>query len=180
MKMFKLFLSFFLVAGAIMGISLFFPNTYHIDRSVTIQKPVSKVFNYMNNLRNWEQWSMWNKDIDSTLKIFYRERSDSLGGVQYFSGDRIGTGRFKIIEHISDQKLGYNLFMNNGDISASGTFTFKAVNNQTTELHWLDSGYVGYNPFFRFMLPNKIKSTSEAFDEGLGRIKKILEGSSKP
>ncbi|MFN6341165.1 MAG: hypothetical protein ACK4Y6_02080 [Bacteroidota bacterium] len=97
MKLFKLFLSFFLVTGAIMGVSLFFPNTYRIDRSVTIHKPVSDVFAYMSNLRNWEQWSMWNKDIDSTLNIFYRDRSDSLGGVQYFSGERIGTGLFKFV-----------------------------------------------------------------------------------
>ncbi|MFN5024854.1 MAG: SRPBCC family protein [Bacteroidota bacterium] len=177
MKLFKLFLSFFLVTGAIMGVSLFFPNTYRIDRSVTIHKPVSDVFAYMSNLRNWEQWSMWNKDIDSTLNIFYRDRSDSLGGVQYFSGDRIGTGRFKIVEYENEQRLGYNLYMNKGDVSANGTFTFNAVDTTTTELHWIDSGYVGYNPFFRFMLPNKIKSTSEAFDAGLSRIQKMMEAS---
>ncbi len=175
MKLFKIFLSFFLVAGAIMLVSLFFPNSYTINRSVTINRPVHEVFTYMNDLRNWEQWSLWNKDIDSTLSIFYRERSDSLGGIQYFSGDRIGTGRFKIVEYVPNEKLGYNLFMNKGDISANGTFTFAAIDSSTSELHWLDSGYVGYNPFFRFMLPNKIKSTSEAFDAGLNRIKQAVE-----
>ncbi|MFN6341166.1 MAG: hypothetical protein ACK4Y6_02085 [Bacteroidota bacterium] len=67
--------------------------------------------------------------------------------------------------------------MNKGDVSANGTFTFNAVDTTTTELHWIDSGYVGYNPFFRFMLPNKIKSTSEAFDAGLSRIQKMMEAS---
>jgi hypothetical protein len=34
---------------------------------------------------------------------------------------------------------------------------------------------VGNNQVYRYMLPSKINSTEKAFDEGLARIKKVLE-----
>lgn len=175
MKLFKIFLSFFLVVGAIMLVSLFFPNSYHVDRRVKIAKPVDSVFNFMADLRNWEKWSLWNKETDTTLKVFYGKRSDSIGGRQYFQGETLGSGRFLVTGYDKNNSLQYDLYMNKGQITAGGTFKFVVLDANTTELHWIDSGHVGYNPIFRFMMPNKIKSTEKAFDEGLLRIQQAIE-----
>src|SRR5262249_51315088 len=121
MKLFNVFLSFFIIVGLFFGISLFFPRTYKVERSITISKPVHEVFIYMNDLRNWQQWSAWNKSLDTSLYVFYGQRSDSLGGRQYFNGNLLGTGRFLINSYKTDEMLGYNLYMHGGEINANGT-----------------------------------------------------------
>lgn len=174
MKLFKVFLSFFVIIILFFGISLFFPHTYKIERSIEINKPASTVFTYMNDLRNWEKWSVWNKDLDSTLYTFYSKRSDSLGAKQYFNGDLLGTGRFIINNYKQNEILGYHLQMHGSEVKANGTFFF-LPKNSTTQLTWIDSGDVGYNPIFRYMIPSKVSSTEKAFDDGLKRIKENLE-----
>ena len=155
-------------------VSLFFPRKYKVERSVQINKPVHEVFMYMKDFKNWQQWSVWNKDLDSTLFNFYSRPSDTLGSKQYFNGALLGTGRFKINNYKQDTAVGYNLRMHGSEVEANGVFLFKQINN-TTQLTWIDSGDVGYNPVFRYMIPSKVKSTSSAFDDGLKRIKQLLE-----
>lgn len=174
MKLFKLFLSFFLIAGLVFGISLFFPHAYRVERSIQVQVPVKDAYDFMQDLRNWEKWSLWNKDADSTLVYFYGKTSNGQEARQYFNGNLFGPGRFRFDTCIAPEKLVYSLYMHAGEVDAKGTFLFSATNNQTT-ITWLDSGDVGYNPLYRFMLPSKIKSTSQTFDDGLVRIKNLLE-----
>jgi hypothetical protein len=175
MKIFKIFLTLFLLIGLFYLGSLFFPKTYHINRSVVINKPIDTVFHFMQDLHNWDKWSLWNKETDTTLKLFYGKRSDSLGGRQYFEGDILGEGRFLIDRYKYNQLLGYNLYMNKGQISANGTFLFDAINSNQTTLQWVDSGNVGNNPIFRYMMYTKVNATQKAFDKGLARIKAALE-----
>lgn len=175
MKMFRIFLSFFLIAGILWGGSLFFPHEYHVDRVITIEKPANEVYQFMNNLRNWEQWSLWNKTTDSTLTFFYGQRSDSAGGRQYFNGELLGTGRFLIEASVPNESMVYSLYMHGGNINAHGRFTFIPKSENATEMHWIDSGDVGNNPILRYMLPSKISSTEKAFDDGLARIKSVVE-----
>jgi hypothetical protein len=176
MKLFKIFFTLFLLIVLFYLGSLFFPNSYYIDRTVDVNKPVDSVFHFMQDFRNWPKWSLWNKQTDTTLRTYYGNyRSDSLGGRQYFEGERLGTGRFKFDRYERNQLLGYDLWMNNGSISAKGLFKFEQISNNTTRIHWIDSGNVGNNPMFRYMMQSKINSTQKVFDEGLLRIKQAIE-----
>lgn len=174
MKLFKVFLSFFLIIGLFFGVSLFFPHKYKFEKSIEINKPKHEVFKYMNNLKNWEQWSVWNKKVDSSLYFFYSSRTDSIGAMQYFNGELLGSGRFKISNFKINEILSYNLRMHNSEVNANGTFYFKDKSS-STELMWVDSGDVGYNPIYRYMIPSKKSSTEEAFETGLNKIKMLLE-----
>jgi hypothetical protein len=174
MKLFKVFLTFFLIVGLFFGVSLFFPRQYKFEKSITINKPKHEVFNYMNNLKNWEQWSVWNKSLDSTMYLFYTQRKDSIGAMQYFNGDLLGSGRFKLTNFKENEYLSYDLHMHQSEVNASGTFFFNDQNT-ITQLTWVDSGDVGYNPIYRYMIPSKKTSTEAAFEEGLKKIKDVLE-----
>src|SRR2546423_4659757 len=109
MKLFKVFLSFFIITALIFITSLFFPKQYHIERSIVVNKPLFETFAYMNNIRNWQNWSPWNKDLDSTMFTFYSPVTAGQHAVHYFSGNLVGTGRFKINESIPNEKIRYNL-----------------------------------------------------------------------
>ncbi len=174
MKLFTIFsgiIGFFVL---VFLASLFFPHQYRIERSTVIKKPVYESFAYLNNIKNWKDWSPWNTDIDSSMQTFYSPSVSGVGATQYFSGALVGTGRFKITESISNEKICYDLSINQALIHASASFYFKPA-GANTQLFWVDSGDVGYNPLFRFLLPGKIRSTEESFEEGLMAIKHAAE-----
>ena len=175
MKLFKVFFSLFVIAIALYVVSRFFPHTYKVERSIKISKPTNEVYQFMNDFRNWEKWSLWNKQADSTLVYFYGNEGVKKDGRQYFWGAALGEGRFKFDTCIVNKKLIYDLHMHAGEIKAKGTFLFNGNSNSTT-LSWLDSGDVGNNPIYRFMIPSKVSSTEKTFDDGLSRIKKLIEG----
>lgn len=175
MKLFKVFLSFFGIILGIIIISRFFPHTYKVEKSITINKPANEVFAYMSNLENWEQWSLWNKSVDSTLHYFYNKKQDTLGARQYIRGELIGNGYFEIKEFHKNSLLHFILVVNDGDRTAAGTFLFKAETNAASTLTWTDSGDVGFNPLKRFMIPFVTKNTATTLETGLERIKKNVE-----
>lgn len=175
MKLFKVYLIIFSIIATFVLVSRFFPHTYYVERTVTINKPVNETFAYLSNFRNWEQWSLWNKSVDSTLIFFYNKKQDTVGARQYFNGSLIGQGYFETTAYQKDQSLQFKLSVNRNDRSAAGTFLFKASNNNSTELHWIDSGDVGNNPIKRYMIPFVTKSTAETLDKQLASIKAQLE-----
>jgi hypothetical protein len=67
------------------------------------------------------------------------------------------------------------LSVNRAERTAAGVFTFKAIDANTTELHWIDSGNVGNNPIKRYMIPFVTKNTATTLDNGLASIKTNIE-----
>jgi hypothetical protein len=176
MKLFKIFFSFFIIAIAVFVVSRFFPHAYKVACKISINRPVDDVYSFMSDFRNWEKWSLWNKSADSTLIYFYGKTSKGLEGHQYFYGKNIGQGQFRFDTCLANEKLVYRLNMHAGEIKANGTFLFES-NGDGTTLSWINEGDVGSNPIYRFMIPSKTESTRKTFDDGLGRIKEILESS---
>lgn len=175
MKLFKVFLSFFAIILGIIIISRFFPHTYKVEKSISINKPAHEVFAYMSNLKNWEEWSLWNRSVDSTLYYFYNQKQDTLGARQYIRGELIGNGYFEVKEYHKDSLLAFILDVNHGERTAAGTFLFKAETNGTSTLTWTDSGDVGGNPIKRFMIPFVTKNTATTLENGLASIKENIE-----
>ncbi len=155
-------------------ISLFFPRQYRIEKSTLINKPVTSTYAYMNNIKNWSDWSPWNTSLDSTMVSFYSVQNSGVDATHYFRGNLVGSGRFKITESIPNQKIRYDLSINEGLMHSEATFYFKSV-KAGTQLFWVDSGDVGFNPLFRYLLPSKIHETEHNFEDGLKAIKLAAE-----
>lgn len=162
------------LVALVFGVSLLFPHTYRIERSTVINRPVYETYAYMNNIRNWADWSPWNTDLDSSMVSFYSPQYNGVGSTQYFRGGLVGLGRFRITQTRNQEMIHYDLSINEGTMHSEATFYFKPVGNKT-HLIWVDSGDVGYNPIFRFMLPGKVSGTEQAFEEGLVLIKRAAE-----
>ena len=139
--------------------------------------PVQETYNYLNNVRNWADWSPWNTDLDSSMVFFLSQSTEGKGAAQYFRGGLVGLGRFRIVESIPNESIAYDLYIDMGEgsfMSISQKFILKPLDGKT-QLTWVDAGDVGLNPLYRFLLPSKIKSTEQGFEEGLAVIKKSAE-----
>ncbi len=54
------------------------PSDYNVSRSKVINRPVSDVFNTINDLKTWEKWGPWH-DEDSTIVITYGDKTVGVG-----------------------------------------------------------------------------------------------------
>ena len=177
MKLFKIFAGIMGFFALVFLVSLFFPRQYKIEKTTVVNIPVYESFAYLNQIQNWKDWSPWNSSLDSTMVFFYSQNKSGLGAAQYFRGDLVGIGRFRIVESLPNEKIKFNLSLDHGFMNINQTFYFKALGGKT-QLTWVDEGDVGMNPLFRFMLPTKIKNSEDAFEEGLITIKRAAENKS--
>jgi hypothetical protein len=177
MKLFKIFAGIMGFFALVFVVSLFFPRTYKIEKTTVINMPDHETFAYLNNIRNWADWSPWNTDLDSSMVFFLSKVTEGKGAAQYFRGGLVGNGRFRIVESNPNESIAYSLYIDMGEgsfMSISQKFVLKSLGGKT-QLTWVDEGDVGMNPLYRFLLPSKIKSTEQGFEEGLAVIKKSAE-----
>jgi len=95
-------LKFLLVAGvlaviAFIGIGLWLPNDYVVERSVTVQAPPVIAFAQVNDLHKWEQWSPWSK-LDPDMVITYGDKTIGAGASYAWKGKKSGSGKLTIRE----------------------------------------------------------------------------------
>jgi hypothetical protein len=177
MKLFKIFAGIMGFFALVFVVSLFFPRTYKIEKTTVVNMHDHETFAYLNNIRNWADWSPWNTDLDSSMVFFLSKVTEGKGAAQYFRGGLVGNGRFRIVESIPNESIAYSLYIDMGEgsyMSISQKFVLKSLGGKT-QLTWVDEGDVGMNPLYRFLLPSKIKSTEQGFEEGLAVIKKSAE-----
>ena len=55
---------------ALILISFLFPSTIKVSRSIEVNAPMDRVFDQVNDLRNWEKWSPW-KRMDPTMVMTF-------------------------------------------------------------------------------------------------------------
>ena len=71
------------------------PREINVSRSITVAAPIDRVFEQVNDLRNWEKWSPW-KRMDPTM-------------VMTFSNPPVGQNAFYVWEtqdkHMGNGKL---------------------------------------------------------------------------
>lgn len=171
MKLFKIFLGFWILIGAFWGISLFFPREFKVDRSIVIDKPVYETFAYLNNIHNIAKLSPWDKKVDCTMSWFFSQKTSGKNASFYFNGNLLGKGYLKIKESVPNEKLETILSINDGELTSGSTFYFESIGQDKTKLSWRDYKDVGYNPFHRYQIPSKTTQTELQFDEGLVKIK---------
>jgi len=85
-----------LVAG-VLGYAATRPDTFRVQRSVTIQAPPEKIVAFIRDFHQWPAWSPWEK-IDPALKRTYEGAPAGQGAMYAWEGDRnVGKGRMEIL-----------------------------------------------------------------------------------
>jgi len=74
------------------------PDTFRVERSISIKALPEKIFPLINDFREWEPWSPWEK-IDPAVKRSYSGAVNGESAIYEWSGNKnLGQGRMKIIE----------------------------------------------------------------------------------
>jgi uncharacterized protein YndB with AHSA1/START domain len=151
------------------------PSAFHVARALGISAPPEQVFAHVNDLRRWEAWSPW-LALDPAARTAYEGPPAGPGASVTWAGNRnVGEGRMTIIESRAPDLVRLRLDFKRPFASTStAEFTF-APDGPQTLVTWRMSGE---NTVFAKALHLAVdmdRMIGARFDEGLGRLKAIVE-----
>ncbi len=160
----------------IVFLALIAPKTYDLSRSITINKPIAEVFNYLKYIKNQDDWSPWKKK-DPNMKQEFTGFDGEVGFVSKWEGNKdVGTGEQEITSITKNKSVKSQLrFFKPWKSQSDAYLTVNEIDAETTNVVW---GFTGHNKppsniFFLFF--NMDKTVGRDFEAGLADLKQILE-----
>ncbi|MEQ1686097.1 MAG: SRPBCC family protein [Burkholderiaceae bacterium] len=81
------------------------PDSFRVERSVTIKAPPEKIYPYFDDFNRWAVWSPWEK-LDPAMKRTFSGAPTGKGSVYAWQGNsKVGEGRMEILESSPSSKL---------------------------------------------------------------------------
>ncbi|MSU58605.1 MAG: hypothetical protein EXS35_10585 [Pedosphaera sp.] len=171
----KILLVLGVIVLALVVISQFLPSTYHIERSVVIAAKPAAIHPWINELKKWPEWSAWTAAKDPTLIYNYDGPESGVGAISKWEAKKMGQGQMKVIESDPAKGAKFDVAIEHGKFSFTGTFTFEPAGDNT-KITWAMDGNVSRNPLDRFFSLLMDKFGGPDLAEGLGNLKKKVEG----
>ena len=164
-----------ILVAALAGVGFVLPQTYHVERTVTIQAPADRIYPYISAFRRWPEWIAWttNKYPDMTVK--FGDADTAVGAGYSWAGKSSGNGAIRFTSLEPGKAIGYHLDFENGQYLSEGTITL-VVEGAATKATWTNGGDLGNNPFSRWFGLLMDSMMGPDFETGLQNLKARVEG----
>ncbi len=161
---------------ALILFSFLLPREVNVSRNITIDAPMDRVFEQVNDLRNWEKWSPW-KRMDPMMEMTFSNPPVGQGAFyKWVSEDkRMGTGTMTLATVTTNEQIVCALHSEDwGDTNS--TFQF-ANKGKQIEVTWKMDSKVGVMPWSKYFALAMKSEMKKQFDQGLKGIKFYAEKS---
>ncbi|MFD1817141.1 Polyketide cyclase / dehydrase and lipid transport [Pseudarcicella hirudinis] len=164
------------IVALLLIIALVAPKDYTVERSVTINKPKTEVFNYLKLLKNQDNWSVWAK-IDPAMKKTYSGTDGTVGFISAWEGnDDVGKGEQEIKKITEGERIDFELrFIKPFEATSPVFMTTQSISDNQTKVTWSMSGNMPYPMNLMLLFMNMEKQIGGDFETGLNNLKGILE-----
>lgn len=139
----------------------------HVQKSITINAPLEKVYDTIKDFHHWQAWSPWLlSEPEARVKV------NEDGKYYEWEGNRVGAGNMTVLKEEKEQ-IDYDLtFLKPWKSEAKVKFNCKAKGNQTMVTWHMDSSL----PFFMFWMKKSMTAFIGAdYDRGLNMLKEYIE-----
>ena len=167
-----------LVLAAVAGVLIYAatkPDTFRVQRTVSIKAPPEKIFPLLNDYHNWPSWSPYEK-MDPAMKRTYSGPASGKGSIYEWEGNgNIGKGRMEILESTPPSKLGIKLdFFKPFEAHNTAEFQLEPKGDHT-DVTWAMFGPLPYTAKVMHTFFNMDKMVGGQFAEGLANLKAAAE-----
>lgn len=150
------------------------PNTFHIERSLTVKAPPERIAALIADFHAWPSWSPYEK-LDPGMKKTFSGPAKGKGAVYEWQGnDKAGAGRMEITD-LTPGAVKIKLdFIKPFQAHDTADFTLKPSGDSTTVTWAMD----GPSPFLMKLMSvfiNFDKVIGAEFETGLGNLKTVAE-----
>ena len=168
-----------LLLAVLIGLLLIYastrPDSFRIERSITVASPPGKVFALINNFHQWELWSPWEK-VDPQIQRSYSGPAEGPGAIYAWQGNKdIGSGRMEIVAATAPTQLEIKIdFIT--PFEAHNTVSFTLVPQGQATL--VTQAMYGPSPFVSKLMSvffSMDKMVGSKYEEGLATLKALAE-----
>ncbi len=151
------------------------PNSFRVQRSVTIKAPAEKIFPQVNDLRAQQAWSPWEAK-DPGMTRTYSGAQSGVGAKYEWKGNKqVGHGRMEVVESTAPTKLLMKLdFLEPFPANNMAEFILEPKGD-TTVVTW---AIYGPSPFMSKLMGvfmNIDTMIGKEFETGLANLKAQME-----
>ncbi len=157
--------------------ALFVQKKYAVEREIAINKPVSKVFEYVVMLRNQDDFSAW-ANMDADMKKEFKGLDGTVGFISAWSSENkeVGKGEQEIMAIDPRSRIDYELrFLEPFAATDKAYITTEAVNDSATVVRWGFNGEMKYPSNLMLLFMDMEKMLGNDLTTGLTKLKEIQE-----
>lgn len=159
---------------AALGFAATRPDTFRVERSITIKASPDKIVGYVNDFHQWPAWSPYEK-LDPAMQRSYSGTPSGQGAAYSWAGNsKAGSGNARIIESSTSQvsiALDFTKPMTGHD---TADFLL-APRGDSTTVTWAMHGPNAYVGKVMSLFFNMDKMIGGQFTEGLTNLKTVSE-----
>ncbi len=152
------------------------PNTFRVQRSVTIDAAPEKIFPLIDDFHNWSGWAPQDKE-DLSLKRTYSGAAFGTGAVSdWDSTGNAGKGRMSIIESAPSTRVVVKVdFVKPFVAHNLNEFILQPTPGPATKVTWTMQGSNLYVMKLMSIFVNMDRVMGKHFESGLNNLKKAAE-----
>jgi len=172
----KVLLVLVLVLGAAGAYVATRPDTYHVERSVTVAAPPATVFGVVDDLATWKDWSPWDKR-DPAMKKTLTATTTGVGASYSWEGNKeVGKGKMTIVDSRPNERVAHKLeFVEPFQSVAEVSFALKPDGGDGTKVTWAMDGKHNFISKAMNVVKPMDKMIGPDFEEGLSGLKRVAE-----
>jgi polyketide cyclase/dehydrase/lipid transport protein len=151
------------------------PDTFHIERSITIDAPAERAFARVNDFRAWRAWSPYEKLDPEMMRLFGGPATGEGASYTWAGNGKIGEGRMTIERSVQSSEIAIRLdFIEPFENTAQARFTF-APTPEGTSVTWSMDGHNDFVGKAMHLFMDFDAIISAQFDSGLEQLKILAE-----
>jgi uncharacterized protein YndB with AHSA1/START domain len=150
------------------------PDTFHVERSISIKAPPEKIFALINDFRQWDAWTPYNKD--PAMKKTYSANTSGKGAHYAWEGNKeVGQGEITITDTTPPREIEMELHMIKPFEGRNHVvFSIDAAGDSTKVIWALEDRHTYFVKLLSVFL-NLDKMIGSDFETGLAKLKAVAE-----
>ncbi len=150
------------------------PDSFRLERSISIKAPPEKVFAHLVDFKLWAAWSPWEK-LDPGMKRTHSGAPSGKGAQYAWAGDKAGAGSMELLEATPASKVHIKLdFTKPFEAHNLVDFTLKPQGDNT-QVTWAMYGPSNYMTKLIHIFFSMDKLVGKDFESGLADLKAVSE-----
>jgi uncharacterized membrane protein len=170
----KILLFIVAIIALFLIVALFVSKDYKVEKSITINKPKTEIFNYIKSLKNQDNFSKW-ASLDPSMNKSYTGTDSTVGFTSHWEGnDKVGKGEQEIKKITEGQRIDFELRFEKPmkDVAQAYMTTDSVAPNQTL-VKWGLTGHMTYPMNIMGLVMDKMVGGD--FETGLTNLKVLME-----
>ena len=162
------------IISLLLFMAFFTRKAYNVNRQVTINAPLIKVFNYVKLLKNQDNYNKWVM-ADPNMKKNFKGIDGTVGFTYGWNGNKkAGEGEQEITNLLEGKLVESEVrFVRPFSAIAHATLTLESTTENQTRVNWSNTSEMKYP--FNIIVSMIEKMLAKDMDESLNMLKNILE-----